>query len=166
MAGWDGREITGMSGATMRVFNGVDELRAAVGSSFGVTDWVTVDQSQIDTFAEATGDHQWIHVDRDRAKDGPFGTTIAHGFLTLSLLPVLVSQTYRVEGTKMGVNYGLNKVRFTSPVPVGSKVRGNIELMDVADVTGGVQMTTKVTIEIEGSERPALVAEWLTRQYV
>jgi len=150
----------------MRVFNGVDELRAAVGSSLGVTDWVTVDQSQIDTFADATGDHQWIHVDRDRAKDGPFGTTIAHGFLTLSLLPMLVAQTYRVEGTKMGVNYGLNKVRFTSPVPVGSKVRGNVELVDVADVTGGVQMAAKVTVEIEGSERPALVAEWLTRQYV
>ena len=150
----------------MRVFNGVDELRAAAGSRLGVSDWVTVDQGQIDTFAEATGDHQWIHVDEARAAAGPFGTTIAHGFLTLSLLPLLVGQTYRVEGTKMGVNYGLNKVRFTSPVPVGSKVRGNIELLDVADVTGGVQMTTKVTVEIEGSERPALVAEWLTRQYV
>jgi acyl dehydratase len=150
----------------MRVFNGVDELRAAAGSRLGVSDWVTVDQSQIDTFAEATGDHQWIHVDVERAKAGPFGTTIAHGFLTLSLLPVLVGQTYRVEGTKMGVNYGLNKVRFTSPVPVGSKVRGSIDLLDVADVAGGVQMTTKVTVEIEGSERPALVAEWLTRQYV
>jgi acyl dehydratase len=150
----------------MRVFKGVDELRAAVGSQLGVSDWVTVDQSQIDTFADATLDHQWIHVDEERAKAGPFGGTIAHGFLTLSLLPHLVGQTYRVEGTKMGVNYGLNRVRFTSPVPVGSKVRGNIELVDVADVSGGVQMTTKVTVEIEGSERPALVAEWLTRQYV
>ncbi len=150
----------------MRVFNGVDELRAAAGSQLGVSDWITIDQSHIDTFAEATGDHQWIHVDEERAKAGPFGTTIAHGFLTLSLLPVLVSQAYRVEGTKMGVNYGLNKVRFTSPVPVGSKVRGNIDLVSVADVDGGVQMTTKVTVEIEGSERPALVAEWLTRQYV
>jgi acyl dehydratase len=150
----------------MRVFNGVDELRAAVGTQLGVSDWVTIDQSQIDTFADATGDHQWIHVDEERAKTGPFGSTIAHGFLTLSLLPVLVAQTYRIEGTKMGVNYGLNRVRFTSPVPVGSKVRGNIELVDVADVAGGVQMTTKVTVEIEGSERPALVAEWLTRQYV
>jgi acyl dehydratase len=150
----------------MRVFNGVDELRAAAGSQLGVSDWITIDQSHIDTFAAATGDHQWIHVDEERAKAGPFGTTIAHGFLTLSLLPVLVSQAYRVEGTKMGVNYGLNKVRFTSPVPVGSKVRGNIDLLSVADVDGGVQMTTKVTVEIEGSERPALVAEWLTRQYV
>jgi acyl dehydratase len=150
----------------MRVFNGVDELRAAVGSQLGVSDWVTVDQSQIDTFADATHDHQWIHVDEERAAAGPFGGTIAHGFLTLSLLPHLVKQAYRVEGTKMGVNYGLNRVRFTSPVPVGSKVRGNIELVDVADVEGGVQLTTKVTVEIEGSERPALVAEWLTRQYV
>ncbi|OZM82711.1 MaoC family dehydratase [Pseudonocardia sp. MH-G8] len=150
----------------MRVFNGVDELRAAVGSTLGVSDWVTVDQSQIDTFADATGDHQWIHVDQERAEAGPFGATIAHGFLTLSLLPVLVAQTFQVEGTKMGVNYGLNKVRFTSPVPVGSKVRAGAELVDVADVEGGVQLTTKVTIEIEGSERPALVAEWLTRRYV
>jgi acyl dehydratase len=150
----------------MRVFNGVDELRAAAGSQLGVSDWVTVDQSQIDTFADATGDHQWIHVDEDKAKDGPFGTTIAHGFLTLSLLPVLISQTYRIDGVKMGINYGLNKVRFTSPVPVGSKVRGSIELVSVDDVNGGIQLTNKVTIEIEGSERPALVAEWLTRQYV
>jgi acyl dehydratase len=150
----------------MRVFNGVDELRAAVGSTLGVSDWVTVDQSHVDTFADATGDHQWIHVDRERAKAGPFGTTIAHGFLTLSLLPVLVAQTFQVEGTKMGVNYGLNKVRFTSPVPVGSKVRASAELADVTDVEGGVQLTTKVTVEIEGSERPALVAEWLTRRYV
>jgi acyl dehydratase len=150
----------------MRVFNGVDELRAAAGSQLGVSDWITIDQSQIDTFADATLDHQWIHIDEERAKTGPFGRTIAHGFLTLSLLSHLVSQTYRIEGTKMGVNYGLNRVRFTSPVPVGSKVRGNIELLDVADVEGGVQMTTKVTVEIEGSERPALVAEWLTRQYV
>jgi len=150
----------------MRVFNGVDDLRTAVGSRLGVSDWVTIDQTQIDTFADATGDHQWIHVDEERAKAGQFGTTIAHGFLTLSLLPVLVSQIYRIENTKMGINYGLNKVRFTSPVPVGSKVRGSIELIDVADVAGGVQLTNKVTVEIEGSERPALVAEWLTRQYV
>jgi acyl dehydratase len=150
----------------MRVFNDVDELRTAVGTQLGVSDWVTIDQTQIDTFADATGDHQWIHVDEGRAKAGPFGTTIAHGFLTLSLLPVLISQIYRIENTKMGINYGLNKVRFTSPVPVGSKVRGSIELIDVADVAGGVQVTNKVTVEIEGSERPALVAEWLTRQYV
>jgi acyl dehydratase len=150
----------------MRVFNGVDELRAAAGSHLGVSDWLTIDQSQIDGFADATHDHQWIHVDVERAKEGPFKTTIAHGFLTLSLLPTLVSQTYRIEGVKMGVNYGLNRVRFTSPVPVGSKVRGSVELLDVADVDGGVQLTTKVTVELDGSQRPALVAEWLTRQYV
>jgi acyl dehydratase len=150
----------------MRVFSGVDELRAAVGDQIGVSDWVTIDQARIDTFADATGDHQWIHVDEERAKAGPFGTTIAHGFLTLSLLPALISQTYRIENVKMGINYGLNRVRFTSPVPVGSKVRGSIELVDVADVAGGVQITNKVTMEIDGSDRPALVAEWLTRQHV
>jgi acyl dehydratase len=150
----------------MRVFNGVDELRAAVGSHIGVSDWITIDQSQIDTFADATHDHQWIHVDVERAKEGPFKGTIAHGFLTLSLLPVLVSQVYRIEGVKMGVNYGLNRVRFTAPVPVGSKVRASVELVDVTDVDGGIQLTTKVTVELEGSQRPALVAEWLGRQYV
>jgi len=150
----------------MRVFDGVDDLRAAVGTQVGAGEWVTIEQQQIDTFADATDDHQWIHVDPDRAKDGPFGTTIAHGFLTLSLLSSLVAKVFHVENTKMGVNYGLNKVRFTSPVPVGSKVRANVELTDVTDVADGVQVTTKVTVEIEGSERPALVAEWLTRRYV
>lgn len=149
----------------MRIFSGVDELRAAAGSQVGVSDWVTVDQTQVDVFAEATGDHQWIHVDEARAKDGPFGTTIAHGFLTLSLLPLFIAQVYRVEGGKMGINYGLNRVRFTSPLPVGSKVRARVELADVSDVTGGVQVTTAVTVEVAGSERPVLVAEWLTRQY-
>jgi len=150
----------------MKVFNGVDELREAKGQQLGVSDWFTVGQEQIDGFADATLDHQWIHVDPEKAKDGPFGTTIAHGFLTLSMLVPMVWGVYRVDGVKMGVNYGLNKVRFTSPVPVGSRVRGNVELVDVSDVSGGVQVTSKVTVEIEGSERPALVAEWLTRQYV
>lgn len=150
----------------MRVFNGVDELRAAVGSQLGVSDWITLDQSRIDTFAEATGDHQWIHVDQDKAETGPFGTTIAHGFLTLSLLPVFGRQVYTVEGVQMGINYGLNRVRFTAPVPVGSTVRGSIELLDVTDVNGGVQVTNKVTLEIEGSDRPAVVAESLLRFYL
>lgn len=150
----------------MRVFSGVDELRGAVGTRIGTSDWLTVEQDRIDVFADATGDHQWIHVDPERAKDGPFGTTIAHGFLTLSLLPLLVGQAYKIENVKMGVNYGLNKVRFTSPVAVGSKVRADVELVDVTDITGGVQLATKIIVEIEGSERPALVAEWLTRQYV
>jgi acyl dehydratase len=149
-----------------RVFNGVDELRAAKGQQVGVSDWLTITQERIDQFADATEDHQWIHVDPERAKDGPFGTTIAHGFLSLSLLVPMVWSAYTVEGVRMGVNYGLNKVRFTSPVTVGSRVRGNIELLDVSDVDGGVQVTTKVTVEIEGSPRPALIAEWITRQYV
>lgn len=150
----------------MQVFNGVDELRAAAGTKVGASPWITVEQGRIDLFADATDDHQWIHVDAEKANEGPFGTTIAHGFLTLSLLPDMIKDVYRVEGVKMGINYGLNKVRFTSPVPVGSKIRGIIELADVADAGGGVQVTNKVTVEIEGSERPALVAEWLTRQYV
>ena len=150
----------------MRVFNGVDELKAAVGSSLGTSDWVTVDQKQIDGFADATGDHQWIHVDADKAKAGPFGTTIAHGFLTLSLSPIFGWQIYRVENVKMAINYGLNKVRFTAPVPVGSRVRGSYELLSVDDVQGGVQVANKVTIELEGSERPACVAETLTRYYL
>lgn len=149
-----------------KVFNGVDDLRAAKGQHVGVSDWMTINQEQIDQFADATSDHQWIHVDAERAKEGPFGTTIAHGFLSLSLIVPLVWSTYTVEGVKMGVNYGLNKVRFTAPVPVGSKVRGSVGIVDVSDVAGGVQVTTKVTVEIEGSERPALVAEWITRQYV
>ena len=151
----------------MRIFDGVDELRGAVGTRIGASDWMTVDQAQVDLFADATHDHQWIHVDPERAAAGPFGTPIAHGFLTLSLLPVLVGQVYRVDNVRMGVNYGLNKVRFTAPLPVGNKVRGVVELLDVADVGDDVvQLTNKVSVEVEGSERPALVAEWLTRQYV
>ena len=150
----------------MKVFNGLDELRAAAGTQVGASEWMTMDQSRVNTFADATDDHQWIHVDPEKAKDGPFGGPIAHGFLTLSLLPELISQVYRIDGTKMGVNYGLNKVRFTAPVPVGSKIRGVVDLAEVADVKGGaVQVTSRVTVEIEGSERPALVAEWITRQY-
>jgi acyl dehydratase len=150
----------------VRVFNGADELKAAVGEQLGASDWVTVDQKQIDTFAEATGDHQWIHVDVEKAKSGPFGGTIAHGYLTLSLLPVFSAQVYKVENVKMGINYGLNKVRFTSPVPVNSRLRGSFELLEVTEVQGGVQVINKVTVEIEGSERPACVAEWVTRAYL
>ncbi|SFM65251.1 Acyl dehydratase [Pseudonocardia ammonioxydans] len=150
----------------MRVFNGVDELRAAKGTEIGTSEWFVVGQERIDGFADATEDHQWIHVDAEKAKSGPFGTTIAHGFLTLSLLPKLVQGVYRVDGVKMGVNYGMNKVRFTNPVPVGGRVRAKVELTDVTDVSGGVQLALGVTVELEGSDRPALVAEWLTRQYV
>jgi acyl dehydratase len=137
-----------------------------VGQEIGVSDWVEVSQDRINQFAEATGDHQWIHVDPARAADGPFGTTIAHGFLTLSLTPMLVGQAYRVDGIKMAINYGVNKVRFTAPLPVGSNVRAKVELTDLTEVDGGVQSTTKVAFEVEGSERPACVAETVTRYYV
>ncbi len=150
----------------MRVFDGVDDLRSAVGTQLGTGEWVTIDQKQIDIFADATDDHQWIHTDPERAETGPFKGPIAHGYLTLSLLPPLWCEVLQIDGITMTVNYGLNKVRFTAPVPVGARVRANVELTDVTDVEGGVQVLTKVTVEIEGSERPALVAEWLTRRYV
>jgi acyl dehydratase len=150
----------------MRVFAGVDELRAAKGEQLGVSDWVTVDQERIDMFAEATGDHQWIHVDPERAAQGPFGGTIAHGFMTLALIPMFSAQVSKTEGVRMTVNYGLNRVRFPAPVPVGSRVRGSFELADVSDVNGGVQVTQRVTIEIEGAEKPACVAESVLRHYV
>lgn len=143
----------------MRVLNGLDELQAAVGEHLGYSDWIEIDQQRIDLFAEATGDHQWIHVDPEKAKAGPFGSTIAHGYLTLSLIPMLVWQIYTVEGTKMGVNYGCNKVRFPSPVPVGSRVRAGVELVSVTPGSGGQQVVARVTIEREGGDRPACVAE-------
>ena len=151
----------------METYQSAAALEAAVGTEIGPTEWFTIEQDRVNGFADVTEDHQWIHIDKERAASGPFGTTIAHGFLTLSLLPVLIGQVYRVDNVRMGINYGLNKVRFTSPVPVGCKVRGTIDLLDVADAGGGgVQLTNKVVVEIEGSERPALVAEWLTRQFV
>ncbi|WP_165984379.1 MaoC family dehydratase [Streptomyces sp. YIM 98790] len=152
--------------AEPRVFTSADELRAAVGEEFGPSDWLEVDQKRIDLFAESTGDHQWIHVDPERAAEGPFRTTIAHGYLTLSLLPVLVPQTLRVEGVRMGVNYGTNKVRFPSPVPAGSRVRARAALLEVTDVPGGVQVTLRVTVEREGGEKLACVAESVSRYYL
>ncbi|SFD66452.1 MaoC family dehydratase [Streptomyces aidingensis] len=149
-----------------RVFTSADELRAAVGAELGPSDWLEVDQKRIDLFAEATGDHQWIHVDPERAAQGPFRTTIAHGYLTLSLLPALVPQTLRVEGVKMGVNYGTNKVRFPSPVPVGARLRARAKLLEVTDVPGGVQVTLQVTVEREGGEKPACVVESVSRYYL
>ncbi len=140
-------------------FHGIEELERAVGTRVGHSDWHTVTQEQVDTFAEATGDHQWIHVDPARAQDGPFGTTIAHGFLTLSLIPALVGRVYRVEGLAMGINYGVNKVRFPAPVPVGSRVRAGVELVSLTPGSGGYQLVSRVTVEIEGSDRPACVAE-------
>lgn len=148
----------------MRTFESVDEFVAAKGEELGTSDWVTISQDEVNLFADATGDHQWIHVDPERAANGPFGTTIAHGFMTLSLLPRLMHQIYAVKGIKLGINYGLNKVRFPSPVPVGSKVRANSTLTDVQTVgEGTVQATVTTTIEIEGAAKPACVAESILR---
>ena len=146
----------------MRVFPGIEELQQAVGSHLGWSDWHTVTQQQIDTFADATGDHQWIHVDPEKAAAGPFGSTVAHGYLTLSLVPMLVWQVYRVEGVRMGVNYGANKLRFPSPVPVDSKVRAGVELLSVTPSGGGYQVTAQVTIERAGGGKPACVVETLS----
>ncbi|WP_063040515.1 MaoC family dehydratase [Nocardia pseudovaccinii] len=146
----------------MKVFNGIGELEQAVGTHLGYSEWHTVTQEQIDLFAEATGDRQWIHVDPERAAQGPFGTTIAHGYLTLSLLPQLVWQVYRVDGVQMGINYGSNKVRFPSPVPSGSRVRAGVELVKLEPTKAGVQVTALVTIEREGGDKPACIAEALS----
>lgn len=145
----------------MREFNSVAELQAARGEHLGYSDWHLVSQDQINLFAEATGDHQWIHVDEARAAAGPFGGTIAHGFLTLSLIPQVVSQVYRVNNTRMGINYGLNKVRFPAPLRSGTRARGGITLLDVAEVEAGCMVTANVTIEGEGAAKPACVAEVL-----
>lgn len=142
-----------------RVFRSVDELRAAIGENLGYGEWLTITQERIDAFAEATGDHQWIHVDQERAAAGPFGTTIAHGYLTLSLLPLLAGDIFTVEGPKLVINYGLNKVRFPSPVPVGSRVRADATITSVEDTPKGVQMVVTSTVQVEGSDRPGCVAE-------
>jgi acyl dehydratase len=149
--------------ALMRIFDGVGELRASAGESIGSSGWLTVDQERIDTFAAATGDHQWIHVEPHRAASGPFGTTIVPGFLALSLIPVFSPQVYAVKNISMAINYGLDKARFITPVPVDSRIRGSFRLLQVSDVSGGVQVRSQVTIELAGSERPACVAETLVR---
>ncbi|WP_260853230.1 MaoC family dehydratase [Corynebacterium glyciniphilum] len=143
----------------MRVLNGLDELQAAVGDHLGYSDWLEIDQERINQFADASGDHQWIHVDPERAKEGPFGSTIAHGYLTLSLVSMLVWQIYTVKGTTMGVNYGTEKVRFPAPVPVGSRIRAGAELLSVEPGGGGQRVVTRVTIEREGGDRPVCVAD-------
>ncbi len=149
--------------AEPRIFSSSDELRAAVGEELGPSDWLEVDQKRIDLFAAATGDHQWIHVDPERAAKGPFGTTIAHGYLTLSLLPSLVPLLMRVSPMRMGINYGLNRVRFPAPVPVGSRLRARAVITGVSEVEGGVQLTTAVTVEREGGDKPVCVAESVSR---
>jgi acyl dehydratase len=151
---------------SMTVFEQLADLQPRVGDTLGTSEWIEIDQRRIDLFAEATGDHQWIHVDPVRAAAGPFGTTIAHGFLTLSLLPEMFAGAFAVADTRMGVNYGLNRVRFTAPVPVGSRLRGRFKLLAYEPIAGGAQLTVEVTIEREGADRPVCIAESLTRRYV
>ena len=146
--------------------NSLRELETKVGEEVGVSPWVEITQERIDTFAKAIDDFQWIHVDPERAKASPFGRTIAHGFLTLSLLSHLSEKTFGFSDRRMGINYGLNRVRFTSPVPVGSRVRARFTLQNYEPIEGnGVQVTWSVTVEIDGAHKPALVAEWLGRHY-
>ena len=144
---------------------GVEGLKALVGQHLGYSDWMEITQERVNLFAEATGDHQWIHIDQERAKAGPFGGTIAHGYLTLSLIPAMLPQILKIEGFGMGINYGTNKVRFPSPVPVGAKLRAGASLDEVTEVKGGVQNVITVTFEVEGSAKPACVAEVVLRSY-
>ena len=149
----------------MRTFASAQEIQGAVGEVLGTSDWLTVEQDRIDQFAEATGDHQWIHVDQEKAAQGPFGTTIAHGYLTLSLIPQFAWQVFEISGAKMGVNYGLNKARFINPVKVGSRLRCTSQLLEATEVSGGLQLVVQQTLEIEGAEKPACVAETVSRVY-
>ena len=149
----------------MRTFQTIAECKDLVGQEIGVSDWITVTQERIQLFADATNDHQWIHVDAERAKAGPFGTTIAHGFLTLSLLPEMAASAFGVRETRMGVNYGLNKVRFPAPVPSGSRLRGRFKLIGYEPLEGGAQLTVQVTMEREGSDKPVCIAESIGRRY-
>ena len=149
----------------MTTFQTIAELKDLVGQEVGVSDWITVTQERIQLFADATNDQQWIHVDAERAKAGPFGTTIAHGFLTLSLLPEMATSAFGVRETRMGVNYGLNKVRFPAPVPSGSRLRGRFKLIGYEPLEGGAQLTVQVTMEREGSDKPVCIAESIGRRY-
>jgi acyl dehydratase len=149
----------------MRTITGLDELKQAEGEDLGASDWHEVTQDDIDKFADVTGDHQWIHVDRERARETPFGGTIAHGYYTLSLAPHLNEQILALEGFAFAVNYGLNRVRFPAPLPVGSRVRMHAKLKQLEDVPGGAQMTMELTFEREGGDKPVCVAETLARVY-
>ncbi len=150
----------------MRTFETLADLAAVAGQPIATTDWVTITQSQINQFADATHDHQWIHIDAEKARHSPFGTTIAHGFLTLSLLPALFASALHVNQVRMGINYGLNKVRFPSPVPVNSRIRGHITLLSAEPVdNNGLQLVWQVTIEREGGSKPVCIAESLSRMY-
>jgi acyl dehydratase len=149
----------------METSHGIADLEASVGQEAGPTDWFVMDQSRIDTFADATEDHQWIHVDPQRAAAGPFGTTVAHGFLTLSLVPYFAGQLRRVNGARMGINYGLDKVRFPAPVPAGARIRARSTLISCDQVGEAVHLVNRVTIEVEGSAKPACVADVVSRLY-
>lgn len=150
----------------MRKIASLAELKGLIGQEVAVSEWVEITQERVNLFADATGDHQWIHLDVERSrKESPYGGTVAHGFLTLSLLPMLMASAIRMSDVRMGVNYGLNKVRFPAPVPVGSRVRGRMTLMAVEDIPGGAQMTWQVTMEREGGDRPVCVAESISRRY-
>lgn len=149
----------------MKTFDKLADLQALVGQDLGDSDWITIDQTRIDRFAQATGDHQWIHVDPARAAAGPFGTTIAHGFLTLSLLPEMTASAFAIGDVRMGVNYGLNRVRFTAPVPVGSRLRGRFKLQSFDVIDGGAQLTVEVGIQREGTDKPVCIAESISRRY-
>ena len=142
-----------------RVFESLDDFKAVAGEELGTSDWITVTQQQINTFADATGDHQWIHIDPERAATGPFGTTIAHGYLTLSLLPVFAAEIYEINGLAFGMNYGANKVRFPSPVPVDSRLRATATLKETSEISIGTQGVISFVVEREGGDKPALVAE-------
>ncbi len=148
-----------------RVFTHPAELKDAQGEQLGCSEWLEIDQNRINLFADATGDHQWIHVDPERAKDGPFGKCIAHGYLTLSLVNLFLPQIIDVQGISMGVNVGCEKIRFPSPVPVGSRVRGSGELVSVEEVKGGIQSVVRVTVEIEGQDKPACVVDTISRYF-
>jgi acyl dehydratase len=150
----------------MKHYPRLADLRALVGHEIGTSDWLAIDQARIDRFAEATGDHQWIHVDPQRAAAGPFGAPVAHGFLTLSLLPHLFETAFAIDDVRMGVNYGLNKVRFPHPVRVGSRLRGRFRLVSFEPLDGGAQLTVEATIELEGAAKPACVAETVSRRFV
>ena len=147
------------------IFKNPNELLSAEGKDLGVSEWVEIDQARINLFADATGDHQWIHVDPEKAKGGPFGTTIAHGYLTLSLVNLFLPQIIDVQGISMGVNYGCDKVRFPAAVKVNSRVRGRGELVKAEEVKGGIQATTRVTVEVEGSDKPACIVDTISRYY-
>ncbi|MFA9430251.1 MaoC family dehydratase [Egicoccus sp. AB-alg2] len=152
--------------AEARIVEGIEGLRALVGQEIGATDWMEVTQAQVDQFADATGDHQWIHVDVERAAEGPFGGTIAHGFLTLALIPRVLTSVVDVRGFSMVVNYGLDKVRFPAPLPVGAKLRGVVTVDEVTEVGTGVQVAFTIAFEIDGADKPACVARFLERRFV